>query len=69
MHGKVQQTWFDASYVSAGFVRHFAQVVLAIVPLLLAFMMDVVHPIGVLERDIECLASLDKVCSFLVSTR
>ena len=37
-------------------------------PLLLAFMLDVVQPLGVLARHIECLALLEKITSFLTCT-
>ena len=65
-HGRINKYWFDPAYLAKDHVRHFASDVLMMVPFLLAFMVDVVQPLGVLLRDIEGLALLDKVLSFLV---
>ena len=47
-------------------MRHFAKDVLSMAPLMLAFMVDVVQPLEVLQRHIEGLESLNNVLSYLV---
>ena len=64
-HGRIKKNWFDPDYLAADHVKHFASDVLYMIPLLLAFMVDVVQPLGVLLRHIEGLALLNRVISFL----
>ena len=63
-HGRINPKWFDDHHLAEDHVRHFASDVLAMVPLLLSFMRDVVAPLGVLQRHIEGLEALNKVLSF-----
>ena len=63
--GKVSTNWWDAHYLGEGYVRQFAADVLEMVPLLAAFLADVVRPLGRLVEDLSCLEKLDQILSVL----
>ena len=65
-HGKINPKWFDEHHLAEDHVRHFASDVLHMVPMLLSFMLDVVAPLGVLQRHIEGLDKLNKLLSFFL---
>ena len=66
--GQFNPLWFSEAHLSKGFLRHFAQDIVSIIPLLLSFMLDVVKPLGIMLREIECLCLLDKLTSILMHT-
>ncbi len=65
-HGRVNKYWFDPDYLADDHVKHFASDVLHMIPCLLAFMVDLVQPYGVLLRHIAALDALNKVMSCLL---
>ena len=63
--GKVDPAWFAAGRVGFDHLRTFASEQLNMMPILLAFLEDVVQPIGVLQDHIRCFTQLNLIVCIL----
>ena len=67
-HGKVDPNWFRKDFIKKDGVKHFSNEILIMVPLVFAFLVDVVQPLNVMGEHIECFALLSHILSLLIRT-
>ena len=65
-HGKVSPNWFREAFFSYDSTKHFASDVMAMYPLLEAFMEDVLRPHGLLIEHIDCISTMHRALSLLI---
>jgi hypothetical protein len=64
--GQINANWFSSDFVETDHVKHFASDVMSMMPLILAFMTDIVKPLGQMLRHTEAIALMDKILSILI---
>ena len=63
--GKVHPNWFNAAFVSCDHVKHFSSDVLAMYPLMNAFLIDIVLPQKRFIDHIECFGLMTRILGVL----
>ena len=58
VYGRVPKTWFTKESIAEDHMKGFSSDILGMIPLLCAFLVDLVEPMGILGEHIQCFKLL-----------
>ena len=66
--GKINENWFRSKFLTTDHVKHFSSDVLAMIPILESFLVQVIRPLGVMLDNVKSMTLLSEIMSFLQLT-